>query len=132
MLKIQKMPETDRTRLTDQIKEFYPDQEITEALLTELSLLDTKSRAGDNSGHAQAVTEYFRDTPESGGLLDLERMWREHFLETMKPRFLPDHWSVAYNANRLETRVGSGRLDENELIAAGLNPIGKTDGPPAT
>lgn len=31
---------------------------------------------------------------ESEGILALERMWRQHFLDTMRPKYLPDLWSV--------------------------------------
>lgn len=35
-----------------------------------------------------------------GGLTELERMWREHFLNTMRPKYLPELWCVTHNANR--------------------------------
>ena len=31
------------------------------------------------------------------------RRWREHFLRTMQPRFLPEHWNVDRPASRDET-----------------------------
>lgn len=103
------------------IEAFYPGQEITEQLLERLSKLDTKSKAGDNSGHAEKVTNYFKSGPNvGGGLLELEKMWREHFLETMKPRYLPQHWSVVHNANRLGVRAEAGRLDESDRLVVGL------------
>lgn len=34
-------------------------------------------------------------------LLDFQRRWRTHFLETMKPKFLPAKWSVDHNHDRL-------------------------------
>lgn len=83
--------------------EISDSDEITDEFLKELSVLDTKSKAGDNTGHAQKVTDYFIQ-PQNGGLLALEKMWREHFLETMRPKYLPAHWSVVHNANRLEIR----------------------------
>lgn len=112
--------ETARVKMTEDIREFYPDKELTKEFMTELSSLDTKSKAGDNSGHAEKVTEYFKGNT---GLLELEKMWREHFLSTMKPRFLPDHWSTVHNANRLERmRDDTGRIDIEDLIVAGLEP----------
>jgi len=32
-----------------------------------------------------------------GGLEQFQRMWREHFLATMKPRHLPELWCVEHN-----------------------------------
>jgi len=45
------------------------------------------------------VVEYFelQETEKPEGLLVLERLWREHFLRTMKPKHLPDLWSVDHN-----------------------------------
>lgn len=77
--------------------------------------MNTKSKAGDNTGHAKKVTEYFA---ENGGLLRLERLWRENFLETMEPRYLPDHWSTTHNALRLEVRASS--LSEQEIKIVGM------------
>lgn len=50
--------------------------------------------------HGSKVVEYFSTNPDTGGLVGLERMWREHFLQVMKPEFLPPLWSVTHNANR--------------------------------
>lgn len=106
-----------RSELTSFIEKFNPNQEITNEFLETLAKLDTKPKPGDNSNHAEIVTDYFK---KHAGLLELEKMWREHFLHTMKPKFLPEHWSVVYNENRLKLRAESGKLSENELAAAGL------------
>ena len=34
---------------------------------------------------------------EQGGLLKFIKIWRQQFVETMEPRFLPDFWSVDHN-----------------------------------
>lgn len=37
----------------------------------------------------------------SGGLLQLEIVWRNHFLHTMQPRHLPHMWSIHHQGERL-------------------------------
>lgn len=36
----------------------------------------------------------------NGGLIELEKLWREYFLKTMKPKHLPDLWNINHNADR--------------------------------
>ena len=36
------------------------------------------------------------------GLIAFEKMWRQHFLDNMEPKFLPDMWSVDHSHDRLE------------------------------
>lgn len=111
--------------MLEEVQAFHPDREINEEFLKELSLLDTQTTApGDNFKHGEKVTDYFRSSPEEiEGLLKLERMWRAHFLETMKPKHLPEFWSVDYNANRIQLRSVEGRLEEQELVNVGLDPL---------
>lgn len=42
--------------------------------------------------------EYYKN--QEGGLVALERLWREHFLHEMRPQFLPELWSVEHNVER--------------------------------
>lgn len=48
--------------------------------------------------HGAKVVEYFQKSDQ--GLLGLERMWRKHFLEMMRPKYLPSLWSIEHNAER--------------------------------
>lgn len=99
------MPTAVQGRLEQEIRDFYPEEDncLTEDFLKNLTLLDTTADTSSHLEHARKVTDYFKD-PENGGLLELERMWRTHFLDTMRPEHLPDHWSVVHNATRLEIR----------------------------
>ena len=36
-----------------------------------------------------------------GGLVGFERLWRQHFVDTMKPSFLPTGWSVEHSRDQL-------------------------------
>lgn len=50
------------------------------------------------SAHGAKVVEFYKN--KEGGLVSLERLWREHFLKIMKPKFMPELWSVEHNVQR--------------------------------
>lgn len=64
------------------------------------------------------VVQFFQK--QESGLVELERMWREHFLFTMKPKYLPNLWSIRHNQERLIIRQAQNRIDMDDAIAAGL------------
>lgn len=39
-------------------------------------------------------------------LMQLERHWRQHFLDTMQPKHLPKQWSVNHNHGKLIRKYG--------------------------
>lgn len=49
---------------------------------------------------------------ESGlpGLIELERRWRQHFLSSMQPKFLPPLWSVDHNHEKYLRKYGENLL----------------------
>ena len=44
--------------------------------------------------HAEIVV---KSLVEKDQVFEFQRRWRQHFLDTMKPRFLPDLWCVDHN-----------------------------------
>jgi len=36
-----------------------------------------------------------------GGLVEFERLWRQHFLDTMQPKHMPAFWSVDHSHDQL-------------------------------
>ena len=65
--------------------------------------------------HAESVVNFFR---ENNGILKLEKMWRQHFLDVMKPKFLPANWSIDHQENRLTIRQEENRVDPEDLDLA--------------
>ena len=47
--------------------------------------------------HGEKVVE---QVIANGELLQFQMRWREHFLKTMKPQFLPEMWSATHNPNK--------------------------------
>jgi hypothetical protein len=39
---------------------------------------------------------------KSVGLVEFEKMWRQHFVETMRPQHLPEMWSIEYQAKDVQ------------------------------
>ncbi|KAH8346684.1 hypothetical protein KR084_008072 [Drosophila pseudotakahashii] len=110
-----KVAEMQRTLL-----DYYTDQtEVTENLLRQAASVEYRVENVDYCQHGECVVQQYRDN--FGGLVELERLWREHFLHTMQPRFLPELWNVNHNADRLEVRASEGRVDEADLLVAGLD-----------
>ncbi|EDS34334.1 3'-5' exonuclease [Culex quinquefasciatus] len=98
--------------------------QLTREALEHYANIQTAIPNGDYFAHGEKVVEYFKEQP--GGIGELERMWREHFLHSMKPKFMPDLWSVEHNVKRLEIRADEGRVNEEDLAMAGVSrPIRK-------
>lgn len=50
------------------------------------------------NAHGAKVVEYYQNSDQ--GLVALERLWREHFVNVMQPKHLPDLWSLEHNVQR--------------------------------
>lgn len=114
-----KIPEKRQEDLRQQIlNHFPPGTEITEELLKTAADIDIVEEVDNYCSHGQKVVkEYIENL---GGLVELEKLWRRHFLDTMKPRFLPEFWSVNHNEHRLEIRVSEGRIEETDIAVSGI------------
>ena len=66
----------------------------------------------------EQVVEYFEKN--EGGLVELEKLWREHFVNTMKPQFLPELWSISHNQERLSIRQIQNRIQPSDAKVAGI------------
>lgn len=76
-------------------------------------------------GHGERVVEHYKNS--AGGLIALENIWREHFMATMQPKYLPELWSMNHTAERLTIRATEGRIKEIDLKFAGLADAVKGD-----
>ncbi|KAH8375973.1 hypothetical protein KR200_012076 [Drosophila serrata] len=121
-----KIPATKVAEMRKTLLDFYTDYtEITEELLRQAANVEYRVENTDFCQHGERVVERYRN--QFGGLVELERLWREHFLHAMQPRFLPDLWNVNHNADRLEVRASEGRVDEADLQVAGVDVRPKVD-----
>ncbi|KAK2587500.1 hypothetical protein KPH14_003200 [Odynerus spinipes] len=117
------LPLRRQEELTNIVLEYTGQQEVTPILL---DLLDEELKNALSSSvnqlkhqpHGLKVVQYFEG--KEGGLVELERMWREHFLTTMRPRYLPNLWSVRHNQERLSIRQTQNRIEPQDAKVAGL------------
>ncbi|XP_017874797.1 PREDICTED: exonuclease 3'-5' domain-containing protein 2 [Drosophila arizonae] len=122
LMQSDRMPSQKVAQLQKTILDYYTDvTEITPELLQKAAKLDCRVANEDYCQHGKKVVQVYRD--KLGGLVELERLWREHFLHTMQPKFLPKLWNVNHNANRLEVRASEGRIDNEDLVVAGLESV---------
>lgn len=119
------LPDVRRKELEHYILECTGQSQVTPFFLDVLTkeLKNDMFSASNNDqsqcqSHGLKVVQYFEK--REGGLVELERIWREHFLLTMKPKHLPSLWSVCHNQERLIIRQSQNRIEPQDAIAAGL------------
>ncbi|XP_015432438.1 PREDICTED: exonuclease 3'-5' domain-containing protein 2 [Dufourea novaeangliae] len=119
------LPDSRRIELEHYILECTGQQQVTPALLDlvyqELKHAMVSMPNYDQSKcqpHGLKVVQYFEK--REGGLIELEQMWREHFLVTMKPKYLPKLWSIHHNQERLIIRQSQNRIEPEDAKVAGL------------
>ncbi|XP_055642855.1 exonuclease 3'-5' domain-containing protein 2 [Toxorhynchites rutilus septentrionalis] len=123
------IPEERKKGLFKRIQKLLPNgTEITPELLQHYANINVSIPNSDYRPHGATVVEYFKQQP--GGLIELERMWREHFLQSMKPKYMPELWSVEHNLERLGIRADEGRLKEQEIEGVGVSFPTKKNTPP--
>jgi hypothetical protein len=102
----EKIPDGRRNELLTTVKDYFKNENPTQEMLREAANLETRRENCDFVSHGRQVVRKVR---EGGELLAFERMWREHFLETMKPKYLPPLWTVDHEQEKV------GKLLEQEL-----------------
>jgi hypothetical protein len=72
--------------------------------------VETVARLGlDEDG--EAIEHGRRVVEQTADVQAFVRRWRDHFLRTMQPRFLPAHWDVDRPASRAERDAGADETD---------------------
>uniref|UniRef100_A0A8C8R8R3 Exonuclease 3'-5' domain-containing protein 2 n=1 Tax=Pelusios castaneus TaxID=367368 RepID=A0A8C8R8R3_9SAUR len=105
LLNADSLPGTRREELLQGIKDFFNTETITSEMLQEAAGLETRISNESYVPHGLKVVQCFT----KGGLrslMQLERRWRQHFLDTMQPKHLPKQWSVNHNHGKLIRKYG--------------------------
>lgn len=92
------IPQQRVNELQQLIRDYYGVQDINEAILDLAVNLETRIKNDSFCDHGLKVVQH---TIENEGLLAFERMWRQHFLDTMQPAYLPVLWSVDHSHSEL-------------------------------
>ncbi|XP_030415569.1 exonuclease 3'-5' domain-containing protein 2 [Gopherus evgoodei] len=105
LLNADSLPDIRREELLQGIKDFFNTETITSEMLQEAAGLETRICNESYMPHGLKVVQCFA----KGGLrslMELERRWRQHFLDTMQPKHLPERWSVNHNRGKLIRKYG--------------------------
>ncbi|XP_052000962.1 exonuclease 3'-5' domain-containing protein 2-like [Xyrauchen texanus] len=101
------MPESRREELLSIIQSFFCNdhQDVTQEMLQRAAALETRIFNESFVSHGVKVVRAYaeRGLP---GLMELEHRWRQHFLTTMHPRYLPPLWSVSHNHDKYLRKYG--------------------------
>ncbi|CAG5134419.1 unnamed protein product, partial [Candidula unifasciata] len=87
------MPEERVIELERCLQDFYGVESVTEELIKEAAATSPKQLTENYIPHGKKVVKHVAN---NGGLLTFQRRWRQHFLDTMNPQYLPDFWSVEF------------------------------------
>ncbi|KFP31064.1 Exonuclease 3'-5' domain-containing protein 2 [Colius striatus] len=105
LLNADSLPELRRAELLQSIKDFFNTEAITPEMLQEAAGLETRIYNESYTPHGLKVVQCFA----KGGLrslMQLERRWRQHFLDSMQPKHLPEQWAVDHNHVKLIQKYG--------------------------
>lgn len=91
------IPQLRITELENVVKNFFNVDSLSHELLQEAADIDARDWNEDFQAHGEQVCETYR----SKGLVQLQFRWRRHFLDTMRPKHLPQYWSVNHNLHKL-------------------------------
>ena len=91
-----KIPENRVKELQNVILSYYSTHTVCDSELLESAVNIESFIVNDNyTPHGEKVVDCF--TSQHGiekGIVMLEKLWRNHFLDSMRPQFLPPLWSV--------------------------------------
>ncbi|NXK49602.1 EXD2 protein, partial [Chauna torquata] len=105
LLNADSLPDPRRAELLQGIKDFFNTEAVTPEMLQEAAGLETRICNESYVPHGLKVVQCFA----KGGLrslMQLERRWRQHFLDSMQPKHLPEQWSVDHNHTKLIRKYG--------------------------
>ncbi|XP_033113079.1 exonuclease 3'-5' domain-containing protein 2-like [Anneissia japonica] len=95
------IPEPRIKILESTVKNYYNVDTVDDTLLEKTVNLETRILNEEFTGsHGKKVVMH--KARQKDGLLEFERMWRRHFVNTMKPQFLPALWSIDYQHPALD------------------------------
>ncbi|XP_062566584.1 exonuclease 3'-5' domain-containing protein 2-like isoform X1 [Saccostrea cucullata] len=92
-----KIPVERKEALRTIVKDFYGVADLSDELLEEASDMDYRTINDQYFPHGKAVLRHVR---RNGGIYNFEKRWRQHFVDTMKPSYLPPKWSVDHRHER--------------------------------
>ncbi|KAK2843426.1 hypothetical protein Q7C36_011641 [Tachysurus vachellii] len=110
------MPATRREELLSVVHAYFcnegdeeEEDSLTEGRLHTAANLETRIFNEGYVPHGLKVVQVYAERGLRG-LIELERRWRQHFLSSMQPKFLPPLWSVDHNHEKYLRKYGENLL----------------------
>ncbi|XP_030070308.1 exonuclease 3'-5' domain-containing protein 2 [Microcaecilia unicolor] len=105
LLSVESLPHQRKEELLEVIRTFYGTTTVTTEILQEAATMETRIFNESYIPHGLKVVQCYA----KGGLrslMQLEKRWRQHFLDSMQPSYLPQRWSVDHNHSKLLREYG--------------------------
>ncbi|XP_029649565.1 exonuclease 3'-5' domain-containing protein 2 [Octopus sinensis] len=93
-----KIPDHRLKELHEFLKTSLGVDELTVDVLQKSVTMDVKVSNPDYSPHGHQVVEHMKRTKK---LLEFQLRWRQHFIDTMNPAYLPAKWAIDHNHKHL-------------------------------
>jgi len=104
----EKIPEKRRIELENTLAQYF-NVDFSQELIQLASDLPVtvKGTEGDEEEFLQHGQKIVSKLEEEGieALKDFEVSWRKHFLEIMKPKYMPDGWDLFHNHERIQEKT---------------------------
>ncbi|KAL9959867.1 hypothetical protein ACROYT_G033231 [Oculina patagonica] len=97
-----KLPPDRHQQLSQIVQEYFNASDLTPEMITEAATMETRRENSNFVSHGQEVVKKVR---KAGKLLEFEKTWRQHFLDTMRPQYLPPLWSVDHRHDGLKEKL---------------------------
>ena len=81
-----KIPEDRRQELSIIVQKYFNAPVLTQEIIMQAVIMETRKENANFVSHRREVVKRVR---EEGKLLEFEKMWRNHFVDTMHPKYLP-------------------------------------------
>ena len=84
-----KIPEDRRQELSLIVQKHFSASALTPEMISQAATIETHKENANFVSHGFVVV---KKVCAEGKLLEFEKRWREHFVNTMQPKFLPPLW----------------------------------------
>ena len=100
------------------IANYFGVENCSQQLVEQAAILPRTTNNEDYEPHGLRVVQWYS---YHDGLVELESLWRKHFLDSMKPKYLPAFWSVSHTSTRLKEKAEQNRVTPQEMSMVGLS-----------
>ena len=97
-----KIPEARRQELSLIVQKHFGASALAPEMISQAATMETHM---ENANYVSHGFEVVKRVCAEGKLLEFEKMWRKHFVDTMQPKFLPPLWSVDHRHEILKGKL---------------------------